>query len=75
MFPLMYPSNQVLKKYLIIFGIFIPVKGEQEPVARIPGHPRVLISINWQKGLNPAIQPLKFFLQWVLKQWFHPTQL
>jgi hypothetical protein len=28
------------------FGILIPVKGEQEPVARIPGYPRVLISIS-----------------------------
>ena len=38
-------------------------KGEQEPVARIPGYPSVLISMTWQKGLNPAIQPLKFLLQ------------
>ena len=44
-------------------GILIPVKGEKEPVAGIPGFPAVLISISRRKGWNPAIQPLKFLLQ------------
>ena len=35
------------------------------------GIPRVLISINWQKASNPAIQPLKFLMQQVLRQQFH----
>ena len=33
-----------------MFGMLIPIKGEQEPAARIPGCPRVLIPISWQKG-------------------------
>ena len=35
------------------------------------GYLRVLVSSGQQVGVSPAIQPLKFLMPWVLKQWFH----